>query len=101
MKTHFLKNTATAAALFSLAALFAGNVSAQTPSEPQQSGLTRAQVEDQLAQLEAAGYNPNGDDIHYPSGIQAAEARLQASQAAQQTASNEGHNSAGPQQSDQ
>ena len=100
MKTHFLKNTATAAALFSLAALFAGNASAQTSSESQQSGLTRAQVEAQLAQLEAAGYNPNADDIHYPRGIQAAEARLQASQAAQQTASSEAHNPAGTQQAD-
>jgi hypothetical protein len=42
--------------------------------------VTRAQVKAELAQLEAVGYNPASDNIHYPRGIQAAEARLAAQQ---------------------
>jgi Domain of unknown function (DUF4148) len=42
--------------------------------------LTRAQVKAELAQLEAAGYRPNaGTDLNYPTDIQAAEARVAAS----------------------
>ena len=41
--------------------------------------LTRAQVRDQLIQLEKAGYNPSvNDDEDYPANIQAAEARVAA-----------------------
>jgi hypothetical protein len=49
--------------------------------------LTRAEVRDQLVQLEKAGYNPN-DWINYPQNIQAAERTVQAEHAAEQTASN-------------
>lgn len=35
--------------------------------------VTRAQVREELAQLEKAGYNPN-DWMHYPANIQQAEA---------------------------
>ncbi|MBB5503351.1 DUF4148 domain-containing protein [Paraburkholderia sp. MM5384-R2] len=35
--------------------------------------VTRAQVREQLVQLEKAGYNPN-DWMHYPANIQQAEA---------------------------
>jgi hypothetical protein len=41
---------------------------AQTTSQPQ----TRAQVRENLAQLEKAGYNPN-DYLNYPANIQRAE----------------------------
>jgi type II secretory pathway pseudopilin PulG len=39
--------------------------------------LTRAQVRAELQQLEQAGYSPGrGEDVNYPSDIQAAEARI-------------------------
>ncbi|GAB5095736.1 MULTISPECIES: DUF4148 domain-containing protein [unclassified Caballeronia] len=39
--------------------------------------LTRAEVREQIVQLEKAGYNPGFvSDSHYPSDIQAAEARV-------------------------
>ena len=52
--------------------------------------LTRAQVREQLIQVEKAGYNPaTSDDYDYPANIQAAEARVAAEQAAvQATAQN-------------
>jgi hypothetical protein len=41
--------------------------------------VTRAEVRQQLAQLEQAGYSPaSGNDPEYPSNIQAAEQRVQA-----------------------
>jgi hypothetical protein len=40
--------------------------------------VTRAQVEGQLAQLEKAGYNPNGEHFDYPAQIEAAQARVDA-----------------------
>jgi hypothetical protein len=40
--------------------------------------VTRAEVKAQLAQIEKAGYNPTGDQTHYPSNIQAAQARVNA-----------------------
>jgi hypothetical protein len=43
----------------------------------QQSPVTRAEVRSELAQVRAAGYNPN-DWVHYPQNIQAAEARIAA-----------------------
>lgn len=45
--------------------------------------VTRAQVRAELAQLEKAGYNPaTAVDSTYPADIQAAEARVQAQNAA-------------------
>jgi hypothetical protein len=45
--------------------------------------LTRAEVKAQLVEIEAAGYNPAvGDDPHYPTDIQAAEARVAAKHSA-------------------
>ncbi|KLU22956.1 hypothetical protein EOS_27900 [Caballeronia mineralivorans PML1(12)] len=38
--------------------------------------VTHAQVVADLVQLENVGYRPAADDIHYPAGIQAAEARV-------------------------
>lgn len=46
---------------------------AQTSAQP----VTHAQLMDQLTQLRSAGYVPS--NIHYPSDIQAAEARVNAS----------------------
>jgi hypothetical protein len=44
--------------------------------------LTRAEVREQLIQLEAAGYNPSAvNDAQYPADIQAAEARVSGQQA--------------------
>ena len=41
--------------------------------------LTRAEVRNQLVQLEKAGYNPAvSNDVTYPADIQAAEARVAA-----------------------
>jgi hypothetical protein len=38
--------------------------------------VTRAEVRADLVTLEAAGYHPGVNDIHYPAGIQAAEDRV-------------------------
>jgi hypothetical protein len=53
-----------------IAAAFAASAIsfAQATSQPQ----TRAQVREDLVQLEQAGYNPN-DHLHYPANIQGAE----------------------------
>lgn len=40
--------------------------------------LTRAEVRQQLAELESAGYNPTSDQTQYPQNIEAAQARLSA-----------------------
>lgn len=50
--------------------------------------LTRAQVREQLIQVEKAGYNPaTSNDYDYPANIQAAEARVAAEQATAQNTS--------------
>ncbi|WP_043202075.1 DUF4148 domain-containing protein [Paraburkholderia acidipaludis] len=49
--------------------------------EQQQQPVTRAEVKSQLSQLRAAGYDPN-DWMHYPENIQAAEAKVNAQNAA-------------------
>ncbi|WP_322028567.1 DUF4148 domain-containing protein [Paraburkholderia sp. J76] len=46
--------------------------------------VTRAQVRAELVQLQNAGYNPAADETQYPRNIQAALARVEASQVAQQ-----------------
>lgn len=38
--------------------------------------LTRAQVREQIVQLEQAGYTPGSFDPHYPDNIQAAQAKV-------------------------
>jgi hypothetical protein len=47
--------------------------------------VSRAQVREQLVQLEQAGYDPH-DWIHYPENIQAAEAKVAAQNAVAQGA---------------
>ncbi|MBC8741789.1 DUF4148 domain-containing protein [Paraburkholderia sp. UCT31] len=43
--------------------------------------LTRAEVRADLVQVEQAGYRPSANDLHYPTDIQAAEARIHAQDA--------------------
>ncbi|HKT99084.1 MAG TPA: DUF4148 domain-containing protein [Paraburkholderia sp.] len=69
---HTLKLAAFAAALLVPALSFA-----QAPIAPNTSP-TRAQVREELAQVEKAGYKPTGRDNKYPSDLQAAEARIAA-----------------------
>jgi hypothetical protein len=60
-----------------IAAVLAAPVAsfAQASQEP----VTRADVRNELIQLERAGYNPaTTNDINYPANIQAAERRVQA-----------------------
>lgn len=45
---------------------------AQQSNQP----LTRAEVRNQLIQLENAGYRPEANDPYYPTNLQAAEARV-------------------------
>jgi hypothetical protein len=55
--------------------------------------LTRAQVREELIQVEKAGYNPaTANDYDYPANIQAAEARVAAQNGNAQTA-DAAHNS--------
>ncbi|MBU9381755.1 DUF4148 domain-containing protein [Burkholderia gladioli] len=60
-----------------LAASLAAPLAAQAHS-----AVTRAQVREELVRLESIGYRPARNDVHYPDSIQAAEAKLNASQAA-------------------
>lgn len=54
----------------------------QSPDQP----VTRAQVRNDLVQYEQAGYNPAlGDNAHYPTDVQAAEARVSQQDDAQLT----------------
>lgn len=50
-----------------------------------QAPITRAEVRTDLIRLEQAGYKPGTDSATYPEGIQAAEARVQAEDAAAAT----------------
>ncbi len=60
-------------------------------AQPSNGPLTRAQVRAQLIQLERAGYNPAaGNKSQYPSGIQAAEARVAAQNGSTETATGVG-----------
>jgi len=60
-----------------LAALLSAPVMSYAQSADNQQPVTRAQVKHELAELEAAGYNPN-DWINYPQNVQAAEAKVAA-----------------------
>jgi len=78
-------------AAFVLATVFAAPAFADNLNYPavsvtaagQASGVTRAQVRAQLAQIEKAGYNPAADSTQYPSDIEAAEAKLSGAAAGQ------------------
>lgn len=60
-----------------IAAILAAPVAAFAQSNDQP--VTRADVRNQLIQLEQAGYNPGtSNDPNYPADVQAAESRVQA-----------------------
>jgi hypothetical protein len=60
-----------------IAAVLAAPVASFAQSNDQP--VTRAEVRNQLIQLEKAGYNPGANnDSNYPADLQAAEARVQA-----------------------
>ncbi|MEM5342156.1 DUF4148 domain-containing protein [Paraburkholderia azotifigens] len=64
---------------FLTALVIAATVASPVFAGTDTSGLTRAQVRDELAQLRAVGYDQSrGEDVNYPTEIQAAEARLAA-----------------------
>jgi hypothetical protein len=52
---------------------------AQTSAQANDGSLTRAEVRADLVRVEQAGYRPSLNDIHYPTDIQAAEAKVAAS----------------------
>jgi hypothetical protein len=70
---------------FTKAVLIAALIAAAPVASFAQSNqsLSRAQVRDELARIESAGYNPR-DGIHYPENIQAAESKVAAQNAAAQ-----------------
>ena len=81
MKTRTLIQAAVVAALVAAPALSFAQDQSNAP-------LTRAEVRQQLIQLEQAGYNPaTADDATYPNDIQAAEARVTRQDAMAQTQS--------------
>ena len=66
-------------AVFAAAVLAVPTLSfAQASNAP----VTRAEVKADLVQVEQAGYNPARKDLNYPADIQAAEARIDTSSAA-------------------
>ncbi|CAN0625244.1 conserved exported protein of unknown function [Burkholderia multivorans] len=90
----------------SVIAMAAAITPALASAHSQNEGLTRAQVEAQLVQIEEAGYNPAQKDNHYPQSIQQAEARIHSTESAaqlggsgygyaQRTAEEAGHATAG------
>ncbi|RKP47613.1 DUF4148 domain-containing protein [Trinickia fusca] len=63
------------------AVVAASVLSAPLVSFAQSNGpVTRAQVQNELIQLEQAGYNPAAADPYYPNDIQAAQQRVNAQQ---------------------
>jgi hypothetical protein len=66
-----IKAVALAAVLAVPAVSFAQSQGANGP-------VTRAQVRNELVQLEAAGYRPSVNDIYYPDDLQKAQARVNA-----------------------
>ncbi|OTP76144.1 DUF4148 domain-containing protein [Caballeronia sordidicola] len=56
---------------------------AQQVQPASHSGVTRAQVRKELADLESVGCDTTADDNHYPRDLQAAEKRLAQKNAAQ------------------
>ena len=60
---------------------------AQQVQPASHSGVTRAQVQKELADLESVGYDATADDDNYPADLQAAEKRLAQKNAAQRVVS--------------
>ena len=61
--------------------------------------VTRAQVRNELVQLEAAGYCPSVNDLYYPDDLQKAQARVNAQTAAVAPTSGYGPATSGSSQS--
>jgi hypothetical protein len=61
-----------------LAAVLAVPAISFAQSQPTNGPVTRAQVRNELKQLEQAGYRPEMNDRYYPEDIQAAQARVDA-----------------------
>ena len=79
MKTRTLIQAAVVAALVAAPALSFAQDQSNAPK-------TRAEVRQELIQLEQAGYNPaTANDATYPSDIQAAEARVSQQEGVAQT----------------
>jgi len=79
MKTRTLIQAAVVAALVAAPALSFAQDQTNAPK-------TRAEVRQELIQLEQAGYNPaTADDATYPNDIQAAEARVSQQEGMAQT----------------
>ncbi|MEA3119976.1 MAG: hypothetical protein QOI13_3246 [Paraburkholderia sp.] len=68
---------------------------AQTSAQANNGPLTRAEVRADLVRVEQAGYRPTLNDIHYPSDIQAAEAKVASSNEALSSSSVGGANAGG------
>jgi hypothetical protein len=64
-------------------------------AQQSQQPLTRAEVREQLVQLEQAGYRPDRSSPYYPQDLQAAEARVAAQQNTAYGASTNGSSQAG------
>ncbi|RDJ97507.1 DUF4148 domain-containing protein [Paraburkholderia lacunae] len=78
-----LRNLAVAGAILMSTSV---GVFAQTP-DPATHRVTRAEVMNELYELEAAGYNPSqGDDGSYPADIQAAQEKVNAKHQAERNA---------------
>jgi hypothetical protein len=86
-----IKTLAKACRTFALAMAFSGvaatSVQAQQSRPASGAGVTRAQVQKELADLESVGYDATADDDHYPSDLQAAEKRLAEKSASQHVVS--------------
>jgi hypothetical protein len=48
------------------------------PFKPLKSEVSHAQLEQELAELEAVGYDPSQDDEEYPTNLEIAEGKVQA-----------------------
>ncbi|MBN3858609.1 DUF4148 domain-containing protein [Paraburkholderia sp. Ac-20340] len=71
-------------ALVSMMAVIPAMSFAQSVQSVQNGPLTRAQVIQELVDLESVGYSPaSGNDVNYPDDVQAAMLRLQAKRAAE------------------
>ncbi|WP_321818124.1 MULTISPECIES: DUF4148 domain-containing protein [unclassified Paraburkholderia] len=71
-------------ALVSMMAVIPAISFAQSVQSVQNGPLTRAQVIQELVDLESVGYSPaSGNDVNYPDDVQAAMLRLQAKRAAE------------------
>jgi hypothetical protein len=66
-----------------LAVVLAAPAVSFAQAQPGNGPVTRAQVRNELIQLEKAGYRPATNDQYYPDDIQAAEARVHAQEGAQ------------------